>query len=130
MTDHNLDHLCPELKTKAEKCLSDWFMAYPDRLPVKILVTWRSGVDQNAAKAAGLSNCKAGESKHNCCTPDGEPASRAFDFGCFDESDGSYITDGTDGYYADFGDIAKANNLKWGGDWTGFKDFDHCELPD
>lgn len=130
MTDNNLNDLDPVLQPIAQKCLADWIAQYPERKPVKILITWRSNADQQAAYNAGLSKCKAGEGKHNCVTPKGKPASRAFDFACFDETDGSYITDGTDGYYADFGDIAKANGLDWGGDWHSFKDYDHVELPD
>lgn len=126
MTDANLNDLCPELQTIAVKCLNDYVSAFPDRRAAKIIVTWRSAADQQAAYDAGLSNCKPGEGKHNC-TVDGKPASRAFDFAVFDE-DGNYITDGTDDYYADFGVIAVKNGLVWGGNWTGWKDYDHCEL--
>lgn len=128
MTDHDLNDLDPRLKPIAEKCLADWVLAYPDRHPVKITVTWRSNADQQAAYNAHLSNCKAGEGMHNC-TIDGKPASKAFDYACFDDA-GHYITNGSNSYYADFGDIAVANGLIWGGDWHGWKDFDHCELPD
>jgi len=130
MTDSNISDLDQQLQPIALKCLSDWVAQYPERKPVKILVTWRSNTDQQAAYNAGLSKCKAGEGKHNCMDVNGKPASRAFDFAVFDE-DGNYITDGTDDWYTDFGIIAVANGLHWGGNWTGgFKDYDHCELPD
>lgn len=128
MTDANINDLDLELRPIAQKCLADYVAAYPGRHPAKILITWRSNADQEAAYNAGLSKCKAGEGKHNCMI-DGKPASRAFDFAVFDE-DGNYITDGTDDWYADFGAIAVKNGLNWGGNWTGgFKDWDHCELP-
>lgn len=128
MTDRNIFDLAPVLQLLAEACLTDWGSTYPERKPVKIIVTWRSNADQQAAFNAGLSKCKAGEGKHNCMV-DGKPASQAFDFACFTDS-GDYIADGTHPYYADFGVIARDNGLDWGGDWTGgFKDYDHCELP-
>lgn len=127
MTDRNLTDLDPTLQPIAQTCLDEWRSTYPDRKAAAIIVTWRSDADQQAAYDAGLSKCKAGEGKHNV-TVDGNPASRAFDFATFDSS-GNYIADGTHPYYADFGAIAVNQGLVWGGNWEGFKDFDHCELP-
>lgn len=129
MTDNSIKDLDPALQPIALKCLADWIAKYPDRKPVKILVTWRSNADQQKAYNSGLSKCKAGEGKHNCIDEHGKPASRAFDYAVFDE-DGNYITDGTDQWYADFAEIGKANSLIWGGDWKNWQDWDHLELPD
>jgi hypothetical protein len=127
MADANLDDLDPTLKPLAEACLAQYASVYPDRHPAKIITTWRSNADQQAAYDAGLSKCKAGEGKHNCFL-DGKPASRAFDFAVFDEM-GNYIADGTDDYYYDFANIGKKLGLVWGGDFVSFPDFDHMELP-
>lgn len=125
MTDRDPTHLCPELLGTYH----EWLMkTHAAGLAVKAIVTWRSPADQNAAKAEGLSNASAGESPHNCCDEEGTPASRAFDFGVFNP-DGSYVTDGHDARYAQAAAIGKGLGLVWGGDWTGFKDFDHLEMP-
>ncbi len=128
MPDANLNDLDPALKSLASACLAEYSSTYPARHAAKIIVTFRSAADQTAAYNAGLSQCKAGQGKHNVCTSNGKPAARAFDFAVFDE-DGSYIADGTDDWYADFAAIGKKHGLVWGGDWTGFKDWDHLELP-
>lgn len=128
MTDKNISDLDIVLQPLAETCINDYKTKFPNRVPATIIVTWRSDADQQAAYDAGLSKCKSGEGKHNI-TINGQPASRAFDFACFLDN-GNYIADGTHPYYTDFGNIAISLGLIWGGSWTGgFKDYDHCELP-
>ncbi len=125
MTDSNIHDLCPELLTKYRQWLIECH-AVP--LAVKAIVTWRSGVDQDAAQAAGLSKACAGQSPHNCIDTAGLPSSRAFDFAVFDE-DGNYIKDGTDWRYTKAGEIAKSLGLVWGGDFVHAKpDYDHIEI--
>ncbi len=128
MADRNIADLDPALQTIAQACLAAWVSTYPSRKPVAIVQTWRSSTDQQAAYDAGLSNAKPGESKHECCLPDGTAAARAFDYACFTD-DGNYIADGTHPYYTDFANIAKSQGLSWGGDFHSFQDFDHVELP-
>lgn len=124
MTDSNINDLCPELKT----IYTDWLNAcHAVALAAKATVTWRSTIDQNVAKVRGLSNAGAGESPHNCCNPDGSPASRAFDFAIFDKN-AQYVKDGTDPRYAQAAEIGKKLGLVWGGDWNSFPDYDHLEL--
>lgn len=127
MTDNKISDLDPALQPIALKCLSDWTTQYSDRKSVKIIVTWRSNVDQQVAYNAGLSKCKAGEGKHNVCDVEGNPASRAFDYACFTDT-GDYIADGTHPYYADFGKIGENNGLVWGGSWKSWQDWDHLEM--
>jgi len=123
MNDRNLLHLCPELL----KIYRDWIMeCHAADLAVKVIVTWRSADDQNAAKASGLSNAHAGQSPHNCCDKYGNPASRAFDFAVFDEN-AAYIKDGTDSRYKQAGEIGEKCGLVWGGRWT-HPDYDHLEM--
>lgn len=123
MTDSNIADLCPELLTKYREWLIECH-AVP--IAVKAIVTWRSDIDQNAAKADGLSNAAAGQSPHNCIDGHGLPSSRAFDFAVFDE-DAQYITDGTDPRYTKAGEIAESLGLVWGGRWK-HPDYDHIEL--
>jgi len=131
MTDKNISDLDPALQPIAVKVITDGSTAIsPSK--VAIIVTWRSSSDQQAAKAAGLSNAGAGESPHNCVDTNGNPASKAFDFAIFDEN-GAYVTDGTDSRYAAIGQIAVAAGLIWGGNWTVEKegcgpDPDHIEM--
>lgn len=119
----NLLQLCSELQPIAREFLAQ---CASQKLDTRLLVTYRSADDQNKAKAAGLSNASAGESPHNVCDADGNPASKAFDFGIFDN--GAYITNGSDDRYRQAGEIGKSLGLVYGGDWIRFKDWDHLEL--
>lgn len=123
MTDRDIQDLCPKLLI----IYREWLMqCHETGLAVKAIVTWRSGVDQNMAKAKGLSNASSGESPHNCCNADGLPASKAFDFAVFDE-DANYVTDGTDKRYREAGEIGEKLGLVWGGRWPK-PDWDHLQL--
>ena len=124
MTDRNISDLCPELQIIAKEWL---IQCKAQGLNVSIIVTWRSAIDQNTAKAQGLSNAAAGQSPHNCCNPDGSPNSKAFDFGVF-EDDGSYVTNGSDPRYEQAAGIGKELGLQWGGDFVNFPDRDHLEM--
>src|ERR1700733_3525118 len=118
------NHLCEPLRVIYAEWLERCSAA---GLDVKAIATWRSALDQDAAKAEGLSNAAAGQSPHNCTDANGNPASKAFDFACFDLT-GKYITDGADHRYQQAAEIGKALGLAWGGDWESFKDFDHMEM--
>lgn len=126
MTDSNINDLCPDLLTNYREWL---IQCHAAPLAVKAIVTWRSSIDQDIAKAKGFSNASAGESPHNCCDSQGHPASKAFDFAIFDE-DGRYITDGTDDRYRQAGEIGEGLGLVWGGRWKepAKPDWDHLEL--
>lgn len=123
MTDSNINDLCPDLRGIYQQWLSQCHAA---GLATRAIITWRSSIDQDAAKLKGLSNACAGQSPHNCCNEDGSPASKAFDFGIFN-TDASYVSDGTDSRYRQAGEIGKSLGLEWGGDWKR-PDFDHLEL--
>lgn len=121
----DITKLCQELQT----IYSQWQAQCANAdLNTHAIVTWRSPADQDKAKAAGLSKACAGQSPHNCCDADGNPASRAFDFGIF-EDNGAYVTDGNDSRYAQAGNIGIKLGLNWGGNWHT-PDFDHLEMPD
>lgn len=124
MTDSDVRHLCPELLP----LYREWLIrCHGAGLAVKAIVTWRSATDQNAAKTNGLSNASAGQSPHNCCDNNGNPASKAFDFACFGPN-AEYIKNGADDRYTQAGEIAEEVGLIWGGRWK-HRDFDHIELP-
>ena len=124
MTDSDINHLCPELLI----LYREWLMrCHAAGLAVRVTVTYRDAIEQNAAFAKGLSKAKAGQSPHNCVDANGHPASKAFDFACFDEH-ARYITNGQDDHYRHAGEIGKELGLVWGGDFKNFKDFDHLEL--
>lgn len=123
MTDADVAHLCPELLI----IYREWLIrCHTAGLAVRATITWRSDVDQNIAKAKGLSDAKAGQSPHNCCNAYGSPSSKAFDFACFDEH-AKYIIDGADDRYTQAGEIGKDLGLIWGGDWK-HPDYDHLQL--
>ena len=122
-TDRDITHLSPEMLSLYQQWLAECADA---GLSVKLITSWRDPADQDAAKAEGLSNAGAGQSPHNCCDADGNPASKAFDFGVFDE-DGNYVTDGKDDRYTQAGAIGEELGLVWGGSWH-HPDFDHLEL--
>lgn len=138
MNDRSALDLDPSLQPTAQ--------AFLDRVNAAIapskcilIVTWRDAADQNAAKCEGLSKAGAGQSPHDCVDANGNPASRAFDFGILD-AQGNYVSDGMDVRYQTAGSIAlsfkdEAGNqiLEWGGSWRLATDgcnpdFDHIEL--
>lgn len=124
MSDRAISDLCPALQIIAREWLAQ---CAAQGLKAALIVTWRSGADQDKDHAEGLSCATSGQSPHNLCAADGSPASAAFDFGVF-ESNGAYVTDGKDPRYAQAAGIGKSLGLIWGGDFHDFPDFDHLEL--
>lgn len=125
MTDSRIADLCPELQA----LYAQWLEKCHDAgIKTRAYVTWRSAADQDKAKADGKSNASAGQSPHNCMTPDGEPFSKAYDFVIFDDN-AQCVWDGKDSRYTQAGKIGKQLGLIWGGDFKSFPDYDHLELP-
>ena len=94
---------------------------------VRIIQGWRDPAYQDQLNSSGVSHLNGSESLH-CCTISGKPASRAMDFGVFEEN-GAYVSDGTDPRYALAGETAKALGLVWGGDFVHpAPDPDHIQL--
>lgn len=118
MADTTIGDLHPDLQPLAE--------AFLQRVPnSKIIQGFRNQSYQDQLHFQGISPLTGSTSLH-CFTIDGKPASKAFDFGLF-EDDGSYIKDGTDPRYAEAGQVAITLGLRWGGDFTN-PDFDHIQL--
>jgi peptidoglycan LD-endopeptidase CwlK len=124
MSSRDVNHLHPALLP----IYREWLIrCHAENLAVKVICTWRSAMEQNAAKAKGFSNASAGQSPHNCVDTNGNPASKAFDFAVFDEN-ARYVTDGKDARYTRAGAIAKELGLVWGGDFKSIFDPSHIEL--
>lgn len=128
--DTNLNDLHPDLKPLAALWLSECLQ---NGLNVRIIQTWRDPVYQDKLFSQGRTNPGAiithldgGHSLH-CFTIDGKPASKAFDFACFDKNS-AYIANGADDHYAFAGQIGIKLGLAYGGSWTTFKDYDHLQL--
>lgn len=122
MSDRDISDLDPQLQV----LYREWKMQCNNAgLVVTAVETYRDAIAQDDAKAHGLSNASAGQSAHNCCDADGNPASRAFDFAVFDN--GKYVTDGTDDRYFQAGRIAEGLGMVWGGRWSK-PDYDHIEM--
>lgn len=122
MTDSLISDLDPRLQGPCQQFLAE-YRALSRK--IEITETWRDPKREDALHAQGITKATGLTCKH-CIMANGKPASQAFDFALYDE-DGAYIADGTDGWYADAGDIAKELGLKWGGDFTN-PDYDHVEM--
>lgn len=124
MSDRDVKHLCPALQA----VVPPFIKACADKgIDARIIVTFRDSKTQEACRKLGLSKAGAGQSPHNLTDAQGRPASRAFDFGVFDN--GKYITDGSDPRYAQAGSIGVSFGLVYGGSWKSFRDMDHLEMP-
>jgi peptidoglycan L-alanyl-D-glutamate endopeptidase CwlK len=109
------------------------------RNSVSILLTctFRSDEEQAKLYAQGrtapgriVTNAKPGKSKHNAKTPQGKPASRAYDVVPLRHGKPVWGTEGEDGeIWQMIGAHGKDVGLAWAGDWTTFKEFPHFELP-
>lgn len=131
-----------------DRCRRDTWLL---RAGVTILLTctYRSGDEQNRLYAQGRSspgrivtNAKAGQSRHNATTPQGNPASEAFDIvplrhgkPIWGTSGDGIDNDPTDDMTDDLeawqrvGEHGKAVGLEWAGEWTRFREFPHFQLP-
>lgn len=125
-----IDHLHPDLRCKCRVFLD---LCAAAGLSARLTHTYRSADEQDRLYARGrtapgprVTNVKGGQSKHNFAL-DGQPASKAFDFGLFDA--GRYITDGSDFRYEQAGKIGEGLGLTWGGRWKSPFDPGHLELP-
>lgn len=123
MADVRLDDLDPALAEKyqpfVDGCAAEGFT-------VRIIQGWRDPAYQDQLHAQGISPLTGKTSLH-CCTCNGNPAARAFDFGVFDAS-GTYITDGKDWRYLVAGQVAESLGLISGGNFSR-ADPDHVQLP-
>lgn len=66
--------------------------------------------------------------KNGTTNPSEHQSGKAADIAIRDPH-GRYLNNPPDAIYQYYGHLARANNLDWGGDWTGFKDYGHVQLP-
>lgn len=135
-----LQKLDPKIKDKA----LDWYyranQRLGDRVMLRITRTYTTNADQDALYAKGrttsgpvVTNAKGGESWHNY--------GRAIDFVLLIDlnGDGKYEQVSWDTYKdfdkdgkADWNEVvevAKSLGFEWGGDWKGFVDKPHIQMP-
>ncbi len=89
----------------------------------RIIYGWRSVAVQRQLVAEGRSKVRF--SFHNAQNPDGTPNAYAADI-----VDRRWLWTPPaekNGFWRALGDAAKANDLVWGGDWTGFPDLAHIQ---
>lgn len=98
----------------------------------RAITTYRAPAQEDALSSA-VTSVTSKTSKH-CFTLNGQPASKAFDLGFFN-SDGRYVSDGSDQRYTDAGALwlsyAKQHpelGLVWGGVWHTPHDPDHFQI--
>lgn len=131
MGDRNISDLCPELQTLAQKFLDE---CKESGINAFLTETYRSCADQDDDYEQGrsmpghiITNARGGQSPHNCTNPDGEPASKAFDFAIQDES-GILDWDVSDTDWQRAIKIGESLGLVSGSTWH-MKDNPHLELP-
>lgn len=134
MSDHDIEHLHPELREKSKLWLNECTKQAAAGDKYLIICTYRSNEDQAAAYAIGrtkpgkiITNAKPGQSKHNKVDKLGKPESEAFDFAVIRY--GKYIGDGDDLSYKLGGAIGESLGLEWAGRWTGkIKESAHIQM--
>lgn len=126
----DINDLYPDLR---QPCLDFFGKCQDAGLKAFMVFTWRSPAEQDRLYAQGrtepgpiVTQLNGDQSLH-CFMLNGQPASKAFDFGIEDEN-GKYITDGEDPKYSQAGAIGESLGLDWGGSWDDWKDYSHLQL--
>lgn len=114
-TDEKLLH--PWVLARWRKSRDEYRQRYPNEPQPFITRTFRNRADQDAAKSQGNSQVGWGGSLHNT-----KPV-LAFDI-AFQRVGFSRLE-----LFSRFAAIAKKNGLEWGGDWEGFVDRPHFQVP-
>jgi peptidoglycan L-alanyl-D-glutamate endopeptidase CwlK len=146
MPSRSIADLDPRLQPLARAFLTECAANF---LEVVITCTFRTAREQYELYALGrtkpgrvVTNAKGGESMHNIVTPNGAPASRAFDVVALRNGkpvwgtggnglDDDPTDDDTDDLelWQRIGAIAEGLGLEWAGRWTKFREFPHIQLP-
>lgn len=123
------NHLHPALQTLFEKFDEEMNAA---GIAFILTSTYRSPAEQDRLYAQGrtapgkrVTTLKGGQSKHNY-ELSGKPAAKAFDIVILDGKKANW--DVKDPRWKQAGAIGRKVGLKWGGDWTRFKDYPHFEI--
>lgn len=91
MSDRSLSHLSTYMEVRANEHqlqFNAWGALQNPECKLIFTETFRSAADQDADYAKGrtepgsiITNAQAGQSAHNCMSPDGSPAAEAYDIG-------------------------------------------------
>lgn len=112
-----------------------WFLK--NGITILLTCTSRSDEEQAALYALGrtkpgkiVTNAKPGQSNHNAKTPQGKPASRAFDVVPLRHGKPVWGTEGEDlEVWERVGAHGEAVGLVWAGRWEKFREYPHFEAP-
>jgi hypothetical protein len=130
MADTRLDDLDPALAALYQPFVDGCATAFANQGltgTVRIIQGWRDPAYRDQLHSSGVSDLNGSQSLHCICVG-GKPASKAMDYGIFEEN-GAYVVDGTDPRYALAGEVAKSLGLVWGGDFVHPRpDPDHIQL--
>ena len=126
MNSRDIKDLHPYLAERWVSARAEWMVRYPQDPQPFLTQTYRSFDVQNSLYDQGRSTpgkivtkAKGGQSLHNYY-----PA-HAFDM-AFKIGDQVYW--GKRDFFM-FAEIIKPMGVEWGGDWIGFKDYPHFEVP-
>ena len=132
MASRDILDLCPELQPLCREHLAQCKSA---GINAEVDCTYRSCEEQNDDYAKGrtspgniITNAKGGQSAHNCTTPDGEPAARAYDIYIL-QDDGTLNWDTKSLPWEQAVQIGEGLGLTAGAKFTTVVDFPHFELP-
>lgn len=120
-TSRDPKYLHPVLQSRWRHLGREWRRLYPDRPQPFLTATYRGPNDQEKAYREGKSKVRFGGSLHNY------NPSYAFDIAFLNEKTGAAVWDWE--LFADAADILKPLGLEWGGDWEGFPDGPHFQMP-
>lgn len=128
MATRNITDCIPELQTAWENSITEYKSEHPDDPQPFLTCCFRDKAEQQVDYDQGrtkpgkiITNAKPGQSLHN------DYPSRAIDV-AFKDVSGAVHWDLV--YYQKFAVIMNKNGVNWGGNWHGFKDYPHYEIPD
>ena len=102
-----------------------------------VVCGWRSGEEQDRLYAAGRSQLRAGQSRHNHTDAEGRPCSLAVDLLPYPwrwPAGGGDLPVDDERRLRELAELVKHSArvlgvaIEWGGDWTGFIDMPHYQI--
>ncbi len=127
MATRNITDCIPQMQQSFEQAVKDYAVKFPNDPQPFLTCCFRDKIDQQKDYDQGrvtpgkiITNALPGQSLHN------DYPSRAIDI-AFKNKDGSLAWDLI--HFKNFADCIKQYGAHWGGDWNGFKDYPHYEIP-
>lgn len=131
--DRKIEHLYPEFGTRVKEILEEmarWCAVHSPGVIPELGEGYRSVSRQKELYAQGRT--KKGSIvtyKDGVVHRSNHQSSLAFDLWLKIKGKKDYDWNGTPELWDYFGHLCREQGLKWGGDWTRFKDYPHCEWP-